>query len=89
MKINKEATLLVFKEIGKLLYNGHYKECDEILNNLDIKTLSTHLMRSYLVITFRSKDYLESRNSFYLKIYEEMTKLKGKQMTDKMLLRLK
>ena len=82
------ATDLIFSYLDRLLCNGLFYICDDILKRVEIEKLPTTLMRSILSITAPAKDKLPSRRALYERIERRMVELKGQQTTARLLGRL-
>lgn len=77
-----DGCFYIFDTIDRLLCDGDFKTCDDILKKIDVNNLSTSLMRSFLCITESAKDKLPSRLSLFEKIKIKFTEIRGE---DKML----
>src|SRR5258707_15637905 len=61
----QSATDTIFETIDRLLLDGAFTVCNEILRCVDVRRLPTALMRSFLTITAAAKDKLPARSAFY------------------------
>ena len=64
-----------------MLIDGFFAICNEILSEVDVETLDTKLMRSFLSITAPAKKKLPSRVALYKKIEAKMLVLRGPEKT--------
>lgn len=74
------ATDSIFETIDRLLLEGRFAVCDEILRRVDMRRLPTALMRSFLTITSAAKDKLPSRHAYYEQVFKEMSRLEGNEI---------
>jgi hypothetical protein len=74
-----DAMDIVFKEVDAALRRGRigFGECDELLENLDIATLSLRMLMGLLSITLAASRGLPSRRRFFNAAYREL-KSQGK-----------
>ncbi len=79
------ATDRVFDFIDRLLCDGDFGVCDEVLRRIDVCKLPTTLMRSFLTITASVKDKLPSRNALYRTIEVKMVERKGTEKTQRII----
>ena len=84
----QEATDTIFETIDRLLLNGEFTLCSEILRGVDERRLPTALMRSFLTITAAAKDRLPARKALYAGVLSEMIRLKGDEIAQRLLGRL-
>jgi hypothetical protein len=82
------ATFRVFDQIESLLHEGAFTVCDTLLERIVVRRLSTSLMRSFLTITFPAKDKLPSRAKLLGQIQSEMTRIRGAEITRRLLSKL-
>ena len=82
------ATDRIFNYIDRLLCDGQFYVCDELLKRVDIESLPTTLMRSFLTITAPAKDKLPSRKPLYEKIERKMVEVRGERATARLIGRL-
>jgi hypothetical protein len=82
------ATDRIFDHIDRLLSDGAFIVCDEILRRVDVEKLPTALMRSFLTITAAAKDKLPWREALYQKVERKMIQLKGEEKTKRIIGRL-
>lgn len=85
----KAASFVVYDCLEELLYKGLYDVCDRILCNADVSKLSTTVMRSFLTITREAKHKLKERECFFTRVEQEMTRIRGAEMAERLLCRLK
>ena len=71
----------IFDFLDRVLLDGFYAVCDDILTSVDVEELDTKLMRSFLSITAPAKKRLLSRAALYKKIERKMIHLKGPEKT--------
>jgi len=76
---------LVFNKIDALFTEGKFKEVDDILDAIDLSRLSTSLMRGFLTITWAGKKHLNNRVKFLASVRKAMIKIRGEEITDKIL----
>jgi hypothetical protein len=81
----QEATDEIFQTIDRLLLDGAFTVCNEMLRRADIRKLPLPLMRSFLTITAAAKDKLPARKSFYSQVLSEMRRLKGEDKAQRLL----
>jgi hypothetical protein len=79
------ATDKVFDTIDRLLCEGQEEVCDQILASVDVARLPTALMRSFLTITAAAKEKLPARQALFREIECEMTRLRGPDVTRRLL----
>lgn len=79
------ATDKIFDTVDRLLLEGAFPVCDEILRRVDVQRLPTALMRSFLTITAAAKDKLPARKAFYNQVLAEMIRLKGNEKAQRLL----
>jgi hypothetical protein len=82
------AAFKVYDHIEKLLHVGAFGLCNTLLERVDAAKLTTSLMRSFLTITFLAKDRLPARASLFTSIQGEMTRIRGEEITRRLLSRL-
>jgi len=78
----------VFDYIDRLFWKDEFFICDTILRRLNTSRLSPSLLRSFLVITNAAKEKLPSRNSFFLRVREEIVEKKGEAVARRLLNKL-
>lgn len=79
------ATDRIFDYVDRLLCDGQFVVCDEILRSVNVERLPTSLMRSFLSITAAAKSRLPSRGSLYRKIESKMVQLRGMEKTKRII----
>jgi hypothetical protein len=79
------ATDQIFETVDRLLLEGAFTVCNEILRHVDVRRLPTALMRSFLTITAAAKDKLPARQAFYHQVLSEMIRLKGNEKAQRLL----
>ncbi len=79
------ATDKIFETVDRLLLEGAFTVCNEILCRVDVHKLPTALMRSFLTITAAAKDKLPARKAFYNQVLSEMIRLKGNEKAERLL----
>jgi hypothetical protein len=82
------ASFRVFDQIESFLYEGAFPVCNSLLERIVVTRLSTSLMRSFLTITFPAKDKLPSRATLFGHIEREMTRIRGAEITRRLLSKL-
>jgi hypothetical protein len=75
------ATDRIFDFMDRLLCDGAFGLCDQVLRTVDIEKLPTAQMRSFLSITAAAKQNLPSRPALYRKIEEKMIERRGVEKT--------
>jgi hypothetical protein len=75
------AGFKIFDFLDRVLLDGFYAVCDDILATVEVENLHTNLMRSFLSITAPAKKKLPARAALYRKIEKRMIELRGKQKT--------
>jgi hypothetical protein len=75
----------IFDTIDRLLCDGKFSECDDLIASLDVNRIDTSAMRSFLVITSAAKSKLPSRRLLYSRIYDRMIEVKGEEKTKRTL----
>ena len=75
------ATDRIFDHMDRLLSDGEFRMCDEILRRLDISRISTSVMRSFLAITAAAASHLPSRKALFGTIKAAMSRIKGEELT--------
>jgi hypothetical protein len=81
LKDYEGATDKIFDGIDRLLCDGAFFVCDEILRRLDVEKLPTPLMRSFLTITAAAKSKLSSRKALFQRIERKMMLSVGEEKT--------
>jgi hypothetical protein len=71
----------VFDFLDRLLCDGFFTVCDEILGRVEVKRLPPTLMRSFLSITAPARHKLPSRKTLYKQIEKRMIELRGPEKT--------
>jgi hypothetical protein len=71
------AGFKIFDFLDRVLIDGFYTVCDDILSMVDVEKLDTKLMRSFLSVTAPAKLKLPSRAALYKRIERKMTQLRG------------
>ena len=79
------AGFKVYDFLDRVLIDGFFAVCNEILSVVDINKLDTKLMDSFLTITAPAKTKLPSRVVLYKKIESKMTALRGPEKTRRIL----
>ncbi len=79
------ATDRIFDFMDRLLCDGLFGVCDEVLRTVDVARLPTALMRSFLSITSAAKQKLPSRVALYRKTEKKMVELKGVEKTQRII----
>jgi hypothetical protein len=82
------ATFKVFDHVERLLHEGAFDVCNTLIERIDVTRLSSSLMRSFLTITLAAKDSLPSRTKLLGRIESEMTRIRGSEITRRLLSRL-
>jgi hypothetical protein len=82
------ATDLIFEHIDRLLCDGLFVVCDDILRKIDVTNLSTSLMRSLLAITAPAKARLPARKALYEDVERVMRLTKGDAKTKRLIQKL-
>ncbi len=82
------ATDKIFDHIDKLLCDGYFRVCEEILKRAEPRRLPSSLRRSFLTITAAAKDKLPARASFYKESLQLLSQEKGEEQAKKLLSRL-
>lgn len=80
---------IVFDKIDRALCDGKFVEINEVLKKVQIKKLTTSLMRSFLCITHCAKHLLPYYNKLYEDIEQEMILVRGQPATSRILKNLK
>jgi hypothetical protein len=75
------AGLKIFDFLDRVLIDGFFSVCDDILSRVDVEKLDTKLMRSFLSITAPAKKKLPSRAALYKQIEAKMLALRGPEKT--------
>jgi GNAT superfamily N-acetyltransferase len=84
----ESATDRIFDFTDRLLCDGYFSACDDILRTVDVDKLPTALMRSFLSITAAAKEKLPSRPALFLKIEQKMIERRGAEKARKILANL-
>jgi hypothetical protein len=71
----------IFDFLDRVLIDGFFVVCDDVLSQIDVDKLDTKLMRSFLSITAPAKKKLPSRAALYNKIQNKMIALRGEEKT--------
>jgi hypothetical protein len=71
----------IFDFLDRVLLDGFYSVCDEVLRKVEVEKLPTSLMRSFLSITAPAKRRLPSRVALYRTIERKMIELRGPEKT--------
>jgi len=79
------AGFKIFDFLDRVLLDGFFAVCDDILKTVDIEKLDTKLMRSFLSITAPAKKNLPARAALYKKIEKKLTELRGEVKTRKII----
>jgi hypothetical protein len=79
------ATDRIFDFIDRLLSDGSFPVCDELLRRIEVDHLPPALMRSFLAITVAAKDRLPSWKELYRNIEQKMVELKGPAKTQRLI----
>ncbi len=79
------AGLKIYDFLDRLLIDGYFTVCDEILSKVNIAKLDTKLMDSFLTITARAKKKLPARAALFKEIEAKMIALRGPERTRKIL----
>ena len=79
------ATDKIFETVDRLLLEGAFTVCNEILRCVEVRRLPTALWRSFLTITVAAKDKLPARKAFYHQVLSEMIRLKGNEKAQRLL----
>lgn len=84
----EHATDSIFGNFDRLMSDGEWRICDDILRQVEVERLPTTLMRSLLTITAPAKNKLGYRAFLYIEIEEKMKAIKGEQLTERLIGRL-
>jgi hypothetical protein len=79
------ATLSVFDYLEGKLFVGEFEFCDRVLEKADVARLSTSLMRAFLTITAASKANLSARPDFYSRVDVAMSRVRGAEITKRLI----
>jgi len=79
------AGFKIYDFLDRVLIDGFFAVCDEILSKVDVEKLDTRLMDSFLAITAPAKKKLPSRAALYEKIEAKMITLRGPEKTRRIL----
>jgi hypothetical protein len=79
------AGFKIYDFLDRVLIDGFFVVCDEILNKVDVELLDTRLMDSFLAITAPAKTKLPSRAALYKRIEAKMIALRGPEKTRRVL----
>ena len=71
----------IFDFLDRVLCDGFFAVCDEILSKVEVEKLPTPLMRSFLSITAPAKKKLPSRAALYKGIEKRMLEERGPEKT--------
>ena len=83
------AADIVFDKIDRALCDRRFDEINEVLKKVQVKRLTTSLMRSFLCMTHCAKHRLPYYNKLYEDIEQEMILLRGQPATSRILKNLK
>lgn len=83
------ASDVIFNYIDRWLVENQFSTVDRILETIDVSQLTTGKMRSMLIITHAAKNLLPSYSAFYQTVENEMIKIRGKEMTERLIGRMK
>jgi hypothetical protein len=75
------AGFKIYDFLDRVLIDGFFAVCDDVLSKVDVERLDTRLMDSFLTITYPAKSKLPSRAVLYKKIEAKMIALKGRERT--------
>lgn len=75
----------IFDFLDRVLCDGFFAVCDDVLSMVDVEKLDTKLMRSFLSITASAKKTLPARAALYKKIENRMIELRGEVKTRKII----
>jgi hypothetical protein len=81
----ESATFRVFDFLEEKLFVGELEFCDTVLKRADENRLSTSLMRSFLVISAPAKEKLSERAGFYARVSLAMLRLRGPEITKRLI----
>jgi len=79
------ATDKIFDRIDRLLCDGYFRVCNQILKRVEPQKLPSSLRRSFLTITAAAKQKLPARNGFYEKALQLLGQEKGEAQAKKLL----
>lgn len=79
------AGFKIFDFLDRVLLDGFFSVCNDILGTVDVELLDTRLMRSLLSITAPAKKRLPARAALYKKIEAKMIALRGEEKTHKII----
>jgi hypothetical protein len=79
------AGFKIYDFLDRLLIDGFFAVCDDVLSKVDVDRLDTRLMDSFLTITYPAKSKLPSRAALYKKIETKMIALRGEMKTRKII----
>jgi hypothetical protein len=82
------AGFKIYDFLDRVLIDGFFAVCDNILSKVDVEKLDTKLMRSFLSITTPAKKKLPSRAVLYKKIEAKMLVLRGEEKSRRILANL-
>lgn len=74
-----------FDVINRLLCDGKYDICDEILRSVDESKLTARLLLTFLTITNAAKHELNNRKNYYNRAWKRIETLEGKFKTKQIL----
>jgi hypothetical protein len=79
------AGFKIFDFLDRVLLDGFFGVCNDILSTVNVDLLDTRLMRSFLSITAPAKKKLPARAALYKKIEAKMIALRGHEKTRKII----
>jgi hypothetical protein len=79
------AGIKIFDFLDRILLDGFFGVCNDILSTVNVDLLDTKLMRSFLSITVSAKRKLPARAALYMKIEVKMIALRGEDKTRKII----
>src|SRR5262245_32506297 len=84
----ESASDLVVDYVDRLLDDGAFATCDELLSKVEVRKIPTTLMRALLAVTLPAKSRLLSRKNLYEEINVAMVRLRGAETTERLIGRL-
>jgi hypothetical protein len=75
----------VFAWINNALLYGAFRECDELLQQVQVERLPYPVVLSFLTFTFAARDHLKERQPLYMRIWNRIATERGQQAAEQLL----
>jgi hypothetical protein len=81
----QESSFIIHHNFEDLCWSGKFEIIDEVLKSVDLKLVSTTVMRSLLSASYWASDELIERDALFDRIMPEMIRRRGEDIAHRLL----